>query len=209
MPIEILQKEVQVRDPTTHQFSDLAALRGGQGPQGATGPGVPAGGTDGDVLVKNGTTDYAANWTKTPPQMGSLAAIESSPATAAHNKDDFIVYNGSLYAVTSNISAGNSLIVGGNIRKTDVASEFAPRLTVYVSTVIRGQPFPGHTTTDFLLSDVIVPDEHQFITQGNLNTGYIRNSWIDIATRNLYVSITNPEDTTTFDDWVDIKVMVL
>jgi hypothetical protein len=62
MPIEVLQYGVKVRDPTTKQFSDLAALRGGQGPQGTTGPGVPAGGTDGDVLVKNGATDYAAKW---------------------------------------------------------------------------------------------------------------------------------------------------
>lgn len=64
MPIPILQYGVKVRDPTTKQFSDLAALRGEQGPQGAAGPGVPAGGADGDVLVKSGATDYDARWEK-------------------------------------------------------------------------------------------------------------------------------------------------
>ena len=100
MPIPILQYGVKVRDPTTSQFSDLAALRGGQGPQGPTGPGVPAGGTDGDVLVKNGATDYSGKWTSTPPQMGSLAYINTgSAADKTYYKGDYLVYNGQLYKV--------------------------------------------------------------------------------------------------------------
>jgi len=127
MPIPILQYGVKVRDPTTKEFSDLAALRGGQGPQGAAGPGVPAGGTDGDVLVKNGATDYDAKWTNTPPQMRSLATIETSPTTWGHAVDEYIVYNGQLYKVVKVISPKDPLDSGpnGNIAATNAGDELS------------------------------------------------------------------------------------
>lgn len=46
---------------------------------------------------------------------GSLAAIETSPATAAHAIGDYIVYNGQLYRVNSAIAAGQTLTIGTNI----------------------------------------------------------------------------------------------
>lgn len=90
------------------------------GEQGPAGQGVPAGGTDGDVLVKNGAADYAANWTNTPPQMGSLATIETSPATKAHAVGEYVVYNGQLYKVIAAISQGETLTPGSNIAATTV-----------------------------------------------------------------------------------------
>lgn len=131
MPIPILQYGVKVRDPTTQQFSDLAALRGGQGP---TGPGVPAGGTDGDVLVKNGATDYDATWKKTPPQMGSLATIEpTSSASKAYAAGDYLVYNGQLYKVTKTISPDETLTPGGNIAEYQVAVTHSGSATLNAS----------------------------------------------------------------------------
>ena len=128
MPIEVLQYGVKVRDPTTKEFSNLAALRGADG---AAGPGVPAGGTDGDVLVKNGATDYDGRWTKTPPQMGNLAHINTgSTADKTYYEGDYLVYNGQLYVVTdTTISQGNSLNSGsgGNIS----AATVGPKLTSY------------------------------------------------------------------------------
>ena len=91
--------------------------------------GLPAGGTDGDVLVKNGATDYAAKWTSTPKQMGSLATIEpTSSASKAYAAGDYLVYNGQLYKVTAtSISQGQTLNPGqgGNIKAVDVATDFA------------------------------------------------------------------------------------
>lgn len=94
---------------------------------GTGGRGLPAGGTDGDVLVKNGATDYDAKWTSTPPQMGSLATIETSPITNpnGYNKGDYLVYNGQLYYVKTLISPQGSLdpSENGNIRAVTVGSE--------------------------------------------------------------------------------------
>lgn len=126
MPIPILQYGVKVRDPTTQQFSDLAALRGGQGP---TGPGVPAGGTNSDVLVKDGAADYAARWTNTPTQMGSLAYIETTSSVSkqgGYKQGDYLVYNGQLYKVTaSTITQGQTLTPGGNIEAINVTDRIA------------------------------------------------------------------------------------
>lgn len=130
MPIPILQYGVKVRDPTTQQFSDLAALRGGQGPQGTTGPGVPAGGTDGDVLVKNGATDYDARWTNTPKLMGNLATVEySNTASQLYNHGDYLVYNGQLYKVTATtISQGVTLDPTPGSGNIEAASVFTNKL---------------------------------------------------------------------------------
>lgn len=86
---------------------------------------LPAGGTDGDVLVKNGATDYDAIWKKTPPQMGSLATIEpTSSASKAYAAGDYLVYNGQLYRVTTAFSSGQTLTPGGNIEATTVCGAF-------------------------------------------------------------------------------------
>lgn len=77
------------------------------------GGNLPAGGTDGDVLVKNGATDYDARWTNTPPQMGSLATIEPTSTVTQKTQyvqGEYLVYNGQLYKVrASTISQGETL----------------------------------------------------------------------------------------------------
>lgn len=75
----------------------------------AQGAGVAAGGVAGDVLIKTSGADYNTGWTATPPQMGSLAPIESNPALLAHAVGDCIVYNGQLYVVTTAIAPGNAI----------------------------------------------------------------------------------------------------
>lgn len=55
--------------------------------------------------------------------LGNLATIESSPATAAHAVDDYIVYNGQLYKVTATIARGVTLdptLQSGNITAADI-----------------------------------------------------------------------------------------
>ena len=110
--------------------------------------GLPAGGTVGQVLTKNSSTDGDASWQNptgggtwgsitgtlsdqtdlqnaldAKSNIGNIATIESSPATANHAVGDFIVYNGQLYSVISAITAGNALVVGTNISATSAGDE--------------------------------------------------------------------------------------
>lgn len=67
-----------------------------------------------DIALGSGTVEDLA---------GSIATIETSPATANHSEGEYIVYNGQLYMVTAAITAGQSLTVGTNISATSVGSE--------------------------------------------------------------------------------------
>lgn len=90
---------------------------------GTGGRGLPPGGTDGDVLVKKGTVDYVGEWTPTPPQMGSLAYINTgASADKLYNPGEYLVYNGQLYKVDDTaIGQGETLTPGGNIISTTVS----------------------------------------------------------------------------------------
>ena len=55
--------------------------------------------------------------------IGSIATIETSPATATHAVGDYIVWNGQLYKVISAIAVGATLTVGTNISATSAGSE--------------------------------------------------------------------------------------
>lgn len=68
-----------------------------------------------DVALGSGTVETLA---------GSIATIETSPATANHAVGEYIVYNGQLYKVTATIIAGQSLAVGANIVAVSVADNF-------------------------------------------------------------------------------------
>lgn len=65
-----------------------------------------------DVALGSGTVEDLA---------GSIATIETSPATANHSVGEYIVYNGQLYKVTSAITAGTTLT--GKISATTVDTE--------------------------------------------------------------------------------------
>lgn len=113
---ELTDAQKVVRNDTAKRMADALEALAGTG-----GRGLPAGGTDGDVLVKRGATNYAAEWTNTPPQMGSLAYIETTSSVSkqdGYRQGDYLVYNGQLYKVTaSTITQGQTLNPGqgGNI----------------------------------------------------------------------------------------------
>lgn len=56
---------------------------------------------------------------------GSVAVIETSPATAIHAVGDFILWDGQLYTVIAPIRVGQDLTVGSNITATSAGSEIS------------------------------------------------------------------------------------
>jgi hypothetical protein len=54
---------------------------------------------------------------------GSLAMVETSPATANHAVGDLIVFNNQLYKVTVAIASGEAIVVGTNVQSTTIADE--------------------------------------------------------------------------------------
>jgi len=58
-----------------------SAAQGPQGPQGPQGAGVPTGGTAGQVLAKNSSTNYDTSWTSTPSTLPRGRVTSASTAT--------------------------------------------------------------------------------------------------------------------------------
>lgn len=77
-----------------------------------------------DVSVGSGTVEDS---------IGSIAVIETSPATSSHAVGTYLVYNGKLYKVTSAISANEQLVVGTNISATTVGDEMSVTSTSYAN----------------------------------------------------------------------------
>lgn len=75
--------------------------------------------SSGQAVDSNLATDTVQN------AIGSIAVIETSPATSAHAVGTYLVYNGKLYKVTSAISANEQLVVGTNIVATTVGDEIS------------------------------------------------------------------------------------
>lgn len=129
--------------------------------------GLPAGGTVGQVLTKQSSTDGDADW-ETPASggtwgsitgtlsdqtdlqnaldaksnIGNIATIESSPASANHAVGEFIVYNGQMYSVISAITAGNALVVGTNISATSAGDELSSLKSGLTSFAVRTVSIP-------------------------------------------------------------------
>lgn len=72
-----------------------------------------------DVALGSGTVETLA---------GSIATIETSPATANHSVGEYIVYNGQLYKVTTAITAGTTLT--GKISAVSVGEQLSEALAV-------------------------------------------------------------------------------
>lgn len=70
-------------------FEDIPALEGAQGPQGIQGPageGIPTGGNENNILVKNSPTNYDTSWKSLVDLMYPIGSIymsvsATSPAT--------------------------------------------------------------------------------------------------------------------------------
>ena len=87
---------------------------------------LPAGrrGIRANLVKSDGTiSDLIKNETAINSLTGSLAMVETSPATANHAVGDYLVLNGQLYEVTATIATGETLTVGTNISVRNVGEE--------------------------------------------------------------------------------------
>lgn len=145
------------------------------------GPGLPAGGTAGQIPVKQSATNYDLAFTSTPPQMGSLATIEQTSTVSKQNgykQGEYLVYNGQLYKVTaSTISQGETLAVGTNISAVGIADEFAESQRVFPTVTIT---YGSRSYIRYSKKAGIVSVEiYYFASDGALSTQW---SFKDIAT---------------------------
>ena len=107
---------------------------------------------------------------------GSLAMIESSPATTAHVVGEYIVYNGQLYKVTAAIASGQTLTPGTNITAAKIADDFADSQQVYppVTITYGSRSFVRYSKKAGIVSVFI----NYFASDGTLSTQW---SYKDIA----------------------------
>lgn len=82
-----------------------------------------SGGTWGSITGTLSDQTDLQNALDAKSNIGNIATIESSPASANHAVGEFIVYNGQMYSVISAITAGNALVVGTNISATSAGAE--------------------------------------------------------------------------------------
>lgn len=77
--------------------------QGPQGPQGNPGAGVAVGGTDGQILAKNGESDYQTRWINPTPNALPVISDEYDEHTA-YSVGDYCIYQNTLYKCNTNIS---------------------------------------------------------------------------------------------------------
>lgn len=90
---------------------------------------------------------------------GSVATIETSPATGTHAVGDYIVWNGQLYEVITTIAVGETLTVGTNITATTVGEELSSlnnALTVKIKTITATTNNRGDVGFDLLRAEAEV-----------------------------------------------------
>lgn len=163
--------------------------------------GLPAGGTVGQVLTKQSSTDGDADWQSVAwgsitgtlsdqtdlqnaldakSNIGNIATIESSPASANHAVGEFIVYNGQMYSVISAITAGNALVVGTNISATSAGDELSS-LKSGLANLIKYKTINPTVTVSAGGYQLIATWADLGITQGQV-IGYVNTSGSAIVT---------------------------
>lgn len=85
------------------------------------------------VLTKVKNKSYAVS--------ADIAPVETSPATAAHAVDSYIMYDGELYKVTTAIAIGDTLSTSTNIEKTTVTDEIGDAATLNAEDITNNKTY--------------------------------------------------------------------
>lgn len=105
---------------TTAQISD--GQNGQDGQQGPAGPGVPSGGSAGDVLVKKTGTDYDTEWSDDLSYLTNVADITVGNTSAVYNhavkfSNGVFYYSNTSKQITINGAVTNEIKTGTNDEK--------------------------------------------------------------------------------------------
>ena len=98
--------------------------QGPQGSTGATGPGVPSGGSTGQIIAKNSSTSYDTGWVPMSAAAAAAFGIVEDGNTATHtiSKGQYVIWKGALYTADAAIASGTTLAAsGGNKNLTAVS----------------------------------------------------------------------------------------
>ena len=129
-----------------------------------------------DVSVGSGTVEDS---------IGSIAVIETSPATSSHAVGTYLVYNGKLYKITSAISANEQLVVGTNIVATTVGNE----LDLQTPTVTNSGRFSTTNIIAYKIGKVLIIGGYFSNTSAaNGNVATINNCYPISGSENLSVA---------------------
>ena len=101
--------------------------------------------------------------------IGSLAMIESSPATANHSAGSYLVYDGVLYKVRSAIAAGETLVPGTNISATTAGAELTS-LNNGLASIKTLDNFIGYK--DRTVSNISISSDNGYANLGNVYTDW-------------------------------------
>ena len=183
--------------------------------------GLPAGGTVGQVLTKQSSTDGDADW-ETPASggtwgsitgtlsdqtdlqnaldaksnIGNIATIETSPASANHAVGEFIVYNGQMYSVISAITAGNALVVGTNISATSAGDE----LSSLKSGLTRNKKGTDVDLSDFTTDYAFPSDGYLIVSAGSSATAIAIAELRD--SNAAYIGTIGGQGNSTYSSWI-------
>ena len=102
--------------------------------------------TDSEVVLN--AEDVALDEGNLNDLAGSVATIETSPATANHEVGEYILWNGVVYVVTSAIATGENLVINSNISARTIGSELTALnngLTTYTDGIWTVRKLPDGT----------------------------------------------------------------
>lgn len=129
--------QVLKKTATGEEWADESGGGGG----GATWGQI--GGTLSNQTDLQNALDAKANVSAVNSLAGSIAVVETSPATANHAVGDLIVFNNQLYKVTVAIASGEATVVGTNVQADSVADEIEALGTYSTTETVVGRWIDG------------------------------------------------------------------
>ena len=104
--------------------------------------------------------------------LGDFAPIESNPVSKAYTVGQYLIFNGNLYKVTTDIAQGGTLVIGTNVQATTVNNE----LTNLGAAAYQGVANNLSTTTEGSVLDARqgkVLNDNILVLNNQLDSNYI------------------------------------
>lgn len=160
-------------------------------PIGPPGPGVPAGGTTGQALVKNTNSDFDTTWGAAG---ADLVYNGDFPANTPYTDGDVVIYNNIAYLCVTPTSVAPVAWAGGQASPAG-----PPALTIPYGTTLPGSPYDGQLA---ILVDSTTNPSYQWKFRYNAGSSSAYK-WEYVGGTDVEVLGTTTETTTTTGAWFD------